>query len=105
MPVDESQTHCALSGERFQQSWEEQHQEWRYKDAKRLDADEAARCAGSVYCTLSLGIPALACKPGSSEEVLLSWKAAVGMCVLFDCSKIWTCPKVSSRCSSLQRHQ
>jgi pre-mRNA cleavage complex 2 protein Pcf11 len=45
VPVDDSQTHCALSGERFQQFWDEQHQEWRYRDAMRLDADEATRLA------------------------------------------------------------
>lgn len=43
VPVDDAQTHCALSGERFQQFWDEEHQEWRYRDAKRLDAEEAAR--------------------------------------------------------------
>lgn len=42
-PVDDLQTHCALSGERFEQYWEERYQEWRYRGAKRLSAEEAAR--------------------------------------------------------------
>lgn len=41
------QTHCALSGEQFEQFWDEEHQEWRYRGAKALDAEEAAR---SVQC-------------------------------------------------------
>lgn len=41
--ADEEQTHCALSGERFDQFWDEDHQEWRYRDARRLTAEEAAR--------------------------------------------------------------
>ena len=42
------QTHCALSGEQFEQFWDEEHQEWRYRDAKALDAEEAARSAASL---------------------------------------------------------
>ena len=41
--ADDEQTHCALSGEKFDQFWDEDHQEWRYRDAKKLTADEAAR--------------------------------------------------------------
>lgn len=37
------QTHCALSGEQFEQFWDEEHQEWRYRDARALGAEEAAR--------------------------------------------------------------
>lgn len=37
------QTHCALSGEPFEQFWDEAHQEWRYRGAKALGAEEAAR--------------------------------------------------------------
>ena len=48
--ADEEQTHCALSGERFDQFWDEDHQEWRYRDAKRLDAEEAAVYVYLVYC-------------------------------------------------------
>lgn len=41
--ADEEQTHCALSGEKFDLYWDEDHQEWRYRDAKRLNADEAVQ--------------------------------------------------------------
>jgi pre-mRNA cleavage complex 2 protein Pcf11 len=41
--ADEDQTHCALSGEKFEQYWDENYQEWRYKGAKRLAGEEAAR--------------------------------------------------------------
>lgn len=47
------QTHCALSGEQFEQFWDEEHQEWRYRDAKMLDSEEAARCVGC--CTRGVG--------------------------------------------------
>lgn len=40
--ADDEQTRCALSGERFEQFWDEDRQEWRYRDARRLDAEEAA---------------------------------------------------------------
>ena len=41
--ADDEQTHCALSGEKFEQFWDETHQEWRYKDAQRLTDEEAAQ--------------------------------------------------------------
>jgi pre-mRNA cleavage complex 2 protein Pcf11 len=43
VPVDDAQPLCALSGERFEQYWDDAHQEWRYAGARRLDAAEAAR--------------------------------------------------------------
>ena len=49
--ADEEQTHCALSGERFDQFWDEDHQEWRYRDARRLADEEAARYVfSSPFC-------------------------------------------------------
>ena len=43
MRPSHAQTCCALSGEAFEQFWDEGHQEWRYRGAKALDAEEAAR--------------------------------------------------------------
>ncbi len=34
---------CA--GEKFETFWDDGEQQWRYRDAKRLDVEEAARCA------------------------------------------------------------
>src|SRR5687768_15550036 len=31
VPADDEQTHCALSGERFELFWDEGHQEWRFR--------------------------------------------------------------------------
>lgn len=59
-PVDDAQTHCALSGERFEQFWDEEHQEWRYRGAKRLDAEEAAAYGlqeGAIVLASALGAP------------------------------------------------
>lgn len=47
MPLPCLQTHCALSGEAFEQFWDEAHQEWRYRGARALGAEEAARWAGA----------------------------------------------------------
>ena len=47
--ADEEQTHCALSGEKFDQFWDEDHQEWRYRDARRLSDEEAARYDAAFY--------------------------------------------------------
>ena len=43
LPACLLQLHCALSGEQFEQFWDEEHQEWRYRNAKRLGAEEAQR--------------------------------------------------------------
>eukprot|EP00887_Chlorella_sp_A99_P007891 scaffold20.g7891.t1 len=62
-PVDDAQTHCALSGERFEQFWDEDHQEWRYRGARRLDAEEAAACGlqeGAIVLVSALAAPAAA---------------------------------------------
>ena len=45
VPADESQPNCALSGEKFEMLWDEENQQWRYKGAKALDAEEAERYA------------------------------------------------------------
>ncbi|KAI3437904.1 hypothetical protein D9Q98_000349 [Chlorella vulgaris] len=61
VPVDDSQTHCALSGEQFEQFWDEEHQEWRYRDAKMLDSEEAASYGlqeGAIVLVSTLGKPA-----------------------------------------------
>jgi hypothetical protein len=43
VPADESQPTCALSGERFETFWDDASEQWCYRDAVRLDADQAAR--------------------------------------------------------------
>ena len=43
VPVDDAQPACALSGERFETFWDDASEEWRYRDAVRLDAEQAAR--------------------------------------------------------------
>ncbi|CAL8463693.1 g3227 [Coccomyxa elongata] len=43
VPVDDAQPTCALSGERFETFWDDASEEWRYRDAVRLDAEQAAR--------------------------------------------------------------
>ncbi|PRW57523.1 ENTH VHS [Chlorella sorokiniana] len=61
VPVDDFQTHCALSGEPFEQFWDEAHQEWRYRGAKALGAEEAASYGleeGALVLVSALGKPA-----------------------------------------------
>lgn len=43
VPADDSQPVCALSGERFDTFWDDTHEEWRFRDAVRLTAEQAAR--------------------------------------------------------------
>ena len=43
IPADTSQPVCALSGERFDTFWDDAHEEWRFRDAVRLTAEQAAR--------------------------------------------------------------
>ncbi|EFN55776.1 hypothetical protein CHLNCDRAFT_145220 [Chlorella variabilis] len=60
VPVDDAQTHCALSGEQFEQFWDEEHQEWRYRDARALGAEEAASYGlheGAIVLVSALGRP------------------------------------------------
>ena len=42
VPVDDTQTQCALSGEKFEQIWDSATQEWRYKGVRRLEEEEAS---------------------------------------------------------------
>ncbi|KAK9815333.1 hypothetical protein WJX72_001901 [[Myrmecia] bisecta] len=42
-PADDAQPNCALSGEKFVTFWDDKREEWRYRNAKSLDAEEAAR--------------------------------------------------------------
>ena len=70
VPADDEQPCCALSGERFEQYWAEEHQEWRYRDAKRLDADEAAAhglAQGALVLVTALGPPRAAEEPAAAE--------------------------------------
>lgn len=56
--VDPLQPCCTLSGERFDQFWDKEHQEWRYRGAVRLDEEEAARYGvppGSLVLASCLG--------------------------------------------------
>lgn len=43
VPVDESQTHCAISGEKFEKFWDDAAQEWRYADTIRVTEKMAPR--------------------------------------------------------------
>ena len=45
VPADDSQPECALSGEAFETFWDDAAEEWRFRDAMRLSARQAARCA------------------------------------------------------------
>ena len=42
-PADDSQPNCGLSGEKFESFWDENHEQWRFRDAKRLTGEEAIR--------------------------------------------------------------
>lgn len=42
-PADELQLSCGLSGEKFESYWDEELEQWRYRDAKRVTGEEAAR--------------------------------------------------------------
>ena len=44
IPADDSQPVCALSGERFDTFWDDAAEEWRFRGALRLTAEQAARC-------------------------------------------------------------
>ena len=48
-----SSTACCLraAGEKFETFWDDELQQWRYKDARRLDAAEASRCRSHSHCT------------------------------------------------------
>lgn len=52
VPVDESQTHCAISGEKFEKFWDDAAQEWRYADTIRVTEKMAPRCV--VNCAIDL---------------------------------------------------
>lgn len=52
VPVDDAQPNCALSGERFETFWDDASEEWRYRDAVRMDAAQAARSAATLRCLL-----------------------------------------------------
>ena len=40
---------CALSGERFETFWDDAREQWRFRDAVRLDAAQAARVCAFVW--------------------------------------------------------
>lgn len=59
VPVDESQTECAVSGEKFEKFWDDELQEWRYLDAMRVSGSLAKRLgvpAGSLVCASTVDI-------------------------------------------------
>ena len=69
MAADDSQPECALSGEAFETFWDDAAEEWRFRDAVRLSARQAARCAHMpAHVVLGLdyaGVAwALRCTPG-----------------------------------------
>eukprot|EP00873_Tetraselmis_striata_P013356 jgi/Tetstr1/433620/TSEL_022885.t1 len=43
VPADDAQTTCAISGEKFEEFFDEGRQEWRYRDAQKLSGAEARR--------------------------------------------------------------
>lgn len=58
--ADDSQTTCALSGEKFEIAWDDTQQHWRYEDARRLDSAEAAMYGlspGAIVLVSALGQP------------------------------------------------
>jgi len=46
--TDESQSHCAVSGERFETFWNDEEQEWHYKAAIMLENPLGSALAGSL---------------------------------------------------------
>ena len=71
VPVDESQTECAVSGEKFEKFWDDELQEWRYLDAMRVSGSLAKRYVFTCMflhrrayeimyfdCLCRLGVPA-----------------------------------------------
>ncbi|KAL0041726.1 hypothetical protein WJX79_002516 [Trebouxia sp. C0005] len=68
VPVDDSQPKCALSGEKFEKFWHDQYQEWRYKNAVQVGAEDAARY-GLQTGALVLE-STLAGTPSSSQDAL-----------------------------------
>jgi pre-mRNA cleavage complex 2 protein Pcf11 len=46
--ADESQSHCSVSGERFETFWNDEEQEWHYKAAIMLDRPFGSAPAGSL---------------------------------------------------------
>lgn len=72
VPADDEQTHCALSGERFEQFWDEGHQEWRFRDAKKLTGEEAASYGleeGAIVLISALGSGVAAGAPAGGAGV------------------------------------
>ena len=43
VPADPDQTHCALSGEKFDSFWDDSRNEWRYQGTVALTAEQASR--------------------------------------------------------------
>ncbi|KAL3131128.1 hypothetical protein ABBQ38_000433 [Trebouxia sp. C0009 RCD-2024] len=66
VPVDDEQPRCALSGEKFEKFWHDDHQEWHYKHAVRISAEDAAK-HGLHEGALVLE-STLAATPSSSQE-------------------------------------
>ena len=48
VPADESQSHCAVSGERFETFWNCEKQDWHYKEAVMLDVPFGSVPAGAL---------------------------------------------------------
>jgi pre-mRNA cleavage complex 2 protein Pcf11 len=82
--ADEEQTFCALSGEKFDLYWDEDHQEWRYRDAKRLNADEAGRYGlseGALVLVSALsGAPAVVTARPKAEDAKIDGHATKDGC-------------------------
>eukprot|EP00884_Botryococcus_braunii_P002195 jgi/Botrbrau1/11977/Bobra.0115s0013.1 len=53
--ADVEQTHCAVSGEKFEIYWDDDLEEWRYKSAVKLDADQARRLGVSEGSLVKVG--------------------------------------------------
>ena len=55
--ADESQKHCALSGEKFETYWDDEREEWRFRDAVRLESEAFGLPAGSLVLASALPAP------------------------------------------------
>ena len=54
VPVDPGHEKCAISGQRFETFWNEEVEEWHYKDAIRLQQPFGGAAAGALVHTSTL---------------------------------------------------
>lgn len=71
VPVDEHQTECAISGEKFEKYWDEKEQEWRYLDVLKVTPAMAARLGvpeGSLVCASTIDAAEFPSAMGSGQQ-------------------------------------